>query len=635
MTALCVLSGTTFGGLIAVQNLANANTIATQILSISYGESEVSNGATRNAQYTAAYQQAAARGISVFVSSGDEGSASTDANKAYASHGITVSGFTSTPYNVSVGGTDFGDIAAGNEANYWNTTNTANYTSAKKYVPEIPWNDSCANSLIVDYLTGYTQNGTTSFCNSSNSFISYFRTTGSGSGGPSNCYSGTASTSGVASGTCAGQPKPSWQSVYGNPADSVRDIPDVSLFAANGIWNHYITECISDTSSAAGGTSCAGTPDTWTGIGGTSGSSPMMAGIQALINQSQGGPQGNPNYALYKLAAAEYGASGNSSCNAANGSSSSCVFNDITTSDIVVDCEPLNTGTRSKPVYTYYDCYNSGGTYGSTSTSNSSFATPAYNAGSGWDFATGLGSVNAYNLAVNWGKAFPTSNITFSATSHNFGSVVSGTSTTGSSNFGVKVTNNTTAAVTLGVSFSGSSAFSLAGNNCTNVAVGKSCELLFQYKPTTTGAQSATWQITGATSSTNYVPFDGGTLSGTGVASAAVTLATAGHNFGTQSVGTTSVVYGTVLTNSYATPATLSISTTGNTADFVTVVNNCGSTLPANGSCNLQFEFKPAVTGWSVETVGITATVNGSPVTITTGSPASTVTGVTLKGLGQ
>ncbi len=65
------------------------------------------------------------------------------------------------------------------------------------------------------------------------------------------------------------------------------------------------------------------------------------------------------------------------------------------------------------------------------------------------------------------------------------------------------------------------------------------------------------------------------------------------------------------------------------------MVNNCGSTLPANGSCNLQFEFKPAVTGWSVETVGITATVNGSPVTITTGSPASTVTGVTLKGLGQ
>ena len=51
--------------------------------------------------------------MSVFVSSGDEGAASADADESVATHGIAVSGFTSTPYNVSVGGTDFGDTLRG------------------------------------------------------------------------------------------------------------------------------------------------------------------------------------------------------------------------------------------------------------------------------------------------------------------------------------------------------------------------------------------------------------------------------------------------------------------------------------------------------------------------------------------
>ena len=40
------------------------------------------------------------------------------------------------------------------------------------------------------------------------------------------------------------------------------------------------------------------------------------------------------------------------------------------------------------------------------STSNSSYA-PAYGATTGWDFATGIGSVNAYNLVTNWSNAGP------------------------------------------------------------------------------------------------------------------------------------------------------------------------------------------------------------------------------------
>ena len=86
------------------------------------------------------YQQGVAEGVSIFVSSGDEGPASSNANGADATKGISVSGCTSTPYNISVGGTDFGDSYAGTETSYWNATNTANYGSAKSYIPEIPWN---------------------------------------------------------------------------------------------------------------------------------------------------------------------------------------------------------------------------------------------------------------------------------------------------------------------------------------------------------------------------------------------------------------------------------------------------------------------------------------------------------------
>jgi hypothetical protein len=48
-----------------------------------------------------------------------------------------------------------------------------------------------------------------------------------------------------------------------------------------------------------------------------------------------------------------------------------------------------------------FDCYLPSGTYGVLSTSNKSYQ-PAYAAHPGWDFATGLGSVNALNLVKSW-----------------------------------------------------------------------------------------------------------------------------------------------------------------------------------------------------------------------------------------
>ena len=386
--ASCADTSTTFGGLIAVQNLLNESSTPPAIMSISYGECEAFNGATANAAYVSAYQQAVAEGVSVFVSSGDEGAASCDANQARATHGIGVSGFASTPYNVAVGGTDFGDSFAGTNSTYWSSTNSSTFGSALSYIPEIPWNDSCASSLITSIEGFSAPYGRTGFCNSSTG--SGFLTTASGSGGPSGCASGTPTTSGVVSGTCKGTAKPSWQSgILGNPADGVRDIPDVSLFAANGVWGHYYVYCYSNTSG--GGVACTGAPSGWAGAGGTSFSSPILAGVQALVNQHTGQRWGNPNPTYYSLANAEYGTSGSTSCNSTSGNatSSSCVFYDTTQGDMDVNC----TGT--------HNCYRPSGTNGVLSTSSSSYS-PAYRTGTGWDFATGIGSINAYNLVTSW-----------------------------------------------------------------------------------------------------------------------------------------------------------------------------------------------------------------------------------------
>src|SRR5262249_26319700 len=161
----------------------------------------------------------------------------------------------------------------------------------------------------------------------------------------------------VFSGTCAGWPTPSWQSVLGNPADGVRDTPDVSLFAADGLWNHFYIFCWSNT--AHGGAACGSDPSAWSGAGGTSFASPILAGIQALTNQKVGGPQGNPAPVYYQLAAAEYGSGGASSCNSSNGASvaASCIFYDVTDGDMDVNCLGPN-------------CYFANGSVGVLSTSN-------------------------------------------------------------------------------------------------------------------------------------------------------------------------------------------------------------------------------------------------------------------------
>src|SRR5208283_275150 len=197
--ASCADTNTTFGGLIALQNLL-IRPDPPPVVSISYGECEAENGAAANFSYRITYEIAALEGVSVFVSSGDEGAASCDANQSIAVHGIGVSGLASTPYNVAVGGTDFGDSYAGANNTYWSSANGTTYGSALSYVPEIPWDDSCASGLISSYLGYSAAYGSSGFCNSSRGEWDFLNTV-AGSGGPSGCATGTPSNSGVVSGS--------------------------------------------------------------------------------------------------------------------------------------------------------------------------------------------------------------------------------------------------------------------------------------------------------------------------------------------------------------------------------------------------------------------------------------------------
>jgi len=399
LLASCAGTRTTFGGFIALTNQVNSKT-PPQIVTISYGQCEAENGTACNAAFSSLYQQAVAEGTSVFVAAGDQGAASCDAGAGGAAHGIGVSGFASTPYNVSVGGTDFADNYLGINGSSWSSTNSATFESAIAYIPEMAWNDTCASSLIAAHL-GYTAlYGSSGFCITSTASKDGLLQVLAGSGGPSGCATGSPSTSGEVGGTCKGYAKPSRQTgVPGVAADSVRDIPDVSLFAATGVWGHYLVDCWSDTRN--GGSSCAGAPSTWDGGGGTSYTSPIFAGFQALVNQANGGAQGNPNYVFYKMAVAS-----GLMCNSSGTIAASCIFHNVTLGDNVVPCAGMVGCYGATPNSGRHGILGLFGfgtqTYdGALSTSSTAFV-PAYKAGTGWNFATGLGSVDVYRLVTAW-----------------------------------------------------------------------------------------------------------------------------------------------------------------------------------------------------------------------------------------
>ena len=339
------------------------------ILSDSYGTCESSLGAGGSAFYSSLWQQAAAQGITALVAAGDNGSAGCDdaPGETAAMEGLAVSGIASTPFNVAVGGTDFNGTS--NPSAYWGATNSpTTQVSAKSYIPETAWNDSCA--------AGGGTTGCTLPLASDGSDLT------AGGGGPSTCATFTAG------GTCkAGYAKPDWQTGTGVPNDGARDVPDVSLFASNGNNGSAYVVCQADANTGSNNSSCdLNAPyQDFQLVGGTSVAAQAFAGIIALIDQKTGERQGNANYVLYR----------SESC-LSNAPSPSCLLYDVVNGNNSVACTGgshncTNTRTSADQFGILVDPQNS--------------SSPAWTTTTGYDLATGLGSVNATNLVNSWTSA--------------------------------------------------------------------------------------------------------------------------------------------------------------------------------------------------------------------------------------
>jgi subtilase family serine protease len=356
------------------------------ILSESFGSCESNLGSGGNAFFNSLWEQAAAQGITVVVAAGDNGPAACDpaaatANQDAAASGLAISGIASTPFDTALGGTDFDDV--NNQSTFWNTANTSTtavVASAKGYIPERTWNDSCAAA-------GSTSGCTAAIVNANNAAAiaagSPGIDIGAGSGGSSTVYTGALGL------------KPTWQAGFG---DANRDIPDVSLFSSdNGSQtaaaNSFYIICESD-QDPAGGTGCNLTTSAtlkthdFLAVGGTSAATPTFAAIMSLVIQQQAGQrQGVANPILYSLAKTAANVCNSSTATLPN----SCVFYDVTKGNNSVAC------VGGSP-----NCSNgTAGQFGIMATSTGG-TTPALNATSGYDLATGLGTVNASNLIAKW-----------------------------------------------------------------------------------------------------------------------------------------------------------------------------------------------------------------------------------------
>ncbi|MCU1313040.1 MAG: hypothetical protein JWM54_797, partial [Acidobacteriaceae bacterium] len=362
---LYISQSTTFqdGLFLAIQRALDDD--AVNVLNVSFGQCEAYEQASGNQQILNYWQQAAAQGISVTVSTGDSGSAGCDlSTAASASEGLQVNALASTPYDIAVGGTDFNQTTA-NESQYWNSGNAPNGESARGYIPEIAWNNSTSTT---GSLSG----------NVPNTSIGGTTNIEAAGGGVSGCFTATQDSTGHIVACSGGYPKPAWQSSFGSL--NGRQLPDVSLFSANGGHDSAWVVCASGLGAdAPGDVDCVPDPTgayRFQEIGGTSASSPAFAGVLSLViqqlqhaNASTNVRLGQANYTLYPLAKQHPTA-----------------FHDVSKSNISVVCTPgtLNCGANG--------------------------FLAGYDSTSAYDPATGLGSVDIAQLVQNW------SNITFQPT---------------------------------------------------------------------------------------------------------------------------------------------------------------------------------------------------------------------------
>lgn len=241
------------------------------VVSVSYGACELVLSQTDLDQANALFEEAAAQGQTIVVSSGDSGSTACEVFST--AQGVTldqqqalsVSFPASSPYVTAVGGTQMaaGTFTAGSST-YWAGASTVDEVgSLLSYVPEVVWNEGSASNGIV-----------------------------AGGGGVSTYY-----------------PRPAWQSgIQGITSGAYRLVPDISLQSSMASPGFVL--CTNDSSLMGSGqtASCVsglqGNNGRYTVAGGTSFAAPIFAGYLAILNQVEHtNGLGNINPVLYKLAA--------------------------------------------------------------------------------------------------------------------------------------------------------------------------------------------------------------------------------------------------------------------------------------------------------------------------------------------
>jgi len=372
--------------------------------------------------------------------------------------------------------------------------------------------------------------------------------------------------------------KPSWQSgVAGIPADGKRDIPDVSLTAAG--HDPYLL-CM--------GGSCSGTSKSFYGIAGTSASAPSFAGLMALVDQKLHGRQGLANPTLYRLAAAEQWAQCNGS-GATGLPAGGCIFNDVT------------AGNNAVP---------GGAGYGTASAS--------YQAGAGYDLASGLGSVNAANLVNHWGST------TFSATATTL--AISPVSIQAGSPASVSVTvapKSGSGQPTGSVSLTSSTGGALGTLPLSNgAALGN---VVFP-----AGSYTVTAHYSG---DANYAPSDSAPVAVT-VAGPVVSLSPVALHFGSQAIGA-SASQTVTLANTGSAPLTgIVIAAGGANAPDFSQTNNCPASLAAGSKCSITVTFKPAAAGVRSAVLTISDNAAAAPQTVALAGTGAGAPQVTLSAAG-
>ena len=372
------------------------------VVSISYGEGcEVQ----ASLDLETILQQGNAEGVTIMNSSGDVGAATCDFNPPNATPpfspavgGLGVSYPASSPEVTGVGGTEITIVNDANPPNpaLWGTTIGANGGTAVAYIPEIAWND---DEQLGQYCAA---NSGVSFCHpspgvvitSAKTFQEDYWISSSG-GGASNCWyetnAGVCQGPGAGPTTGGGFAQPTWQQGLSVPSapSGVRYVPDVSLFASPNFPGYIFCTPVNpptNSSTCASGIFTA-VDKNGSLVGGTSVSSPIFAGIVALLNQyvvSTGFQStaglGNVNPTLYTLAATP----------------SNNVFHTVTSGDNNVYCSPNTPAGQPTNV----QC-PAAGVMG--------YSASNFDPTTHYNLVTGLGSVNVDNLAIAWvASAAPT-----------------------------------------------------------------------------------------------------------------------------------------------------------------------------------------------------------------------------------